>query len=118
MTDKEKRELDAWIAEHVFGWDLDSANFPSGYDVAFCGYPPDSKRWRGIALPHVVPHYTTDPAAIMEVLKKCADVTNVELSFWNVTRRWSVGSQSLDGPEKADTLELAICQFAKRLFEK
>lgn len=99
MTEQEMRELDAWIQTHVFN------------------KPFEKPR----------PAYSTDPAAAMAVLRKCAQrAINVRISTpvegdpgtWSAS--WAVGTGSaVDGlAAKAETLPLAICRFAKELFKK
>jgi hypothetical protein len=81
-------------------------------------------------IPHFKwPSYTTDPAAAMEVLKKCAEnqhVVTIEYAKnhlgnwqWMVAKLHCYSSgYSEDFCTCAETLELAICQFARKLFSK
>ncbi len=143
MTTKELRELDAWIAENVMGWKWfrfrmkktgTAKNAGKGYDRWQQLVQPNDTwhlqpKWGAIHQPqgegnylevegrNDVPHYTTDPAAAMEVLKKCQSETTVII--------YASGAQPMssicDGNgilETAETLELAICEFAKALFSK
>jgi len=107
MNETEQRELDAWIAENVMGWDLGESKPGHGWPwFGEFGFGDEQEK---------IPHYTTDPAAAMEVLKKCSEETYI------TTRRhkrcWSMsGSNGMT--IEAETLELAICLFAKKLFSK
>jgi hypothetical protein len=98
MTQKELRELDAWVAENVIGWHL------TDIDMTSEDYP----------------RYTTDHAAAMEVLKKCAFGNRI--TCWYSDGTWNVdnlrGYASYEHEAQAETLELAICIFAKKLFSK
>lgn len=99
MNEKEMRELDAWIAEHVMGLSMEEQ----------FGNPDNPIR--GTITP---PNYTTNPAAAMLVLEKCltmADELEIRLCYdceYKVFD-WSKAA-------KAETLPLAICLFAKKLF--
>ena len=109
MTTQELRELDAWIAFNVMKW---------GYSNFYW--------WnQGVILPITeCPRFTTDPAAAMAVLKKCAEKCQHDVAIVSpVPKMWKVGYVSWDdetilGKEEAETLELAICLFAKALFEQ
>lgn len=109
MTEKEMRELDAWIAENVFGETVESgAVYSKDFtkdEMGFC--------LTGIAYP--VPNYTTDPAAAMTVLEKCAekDPTISIQKCQNGWRAFSINAHALD----CDTLPLAIAKLARKLFE-
>jgi hypothetical protein len=66
-----------------------------------------------------VPSYTTDPAAAMGVLKKCAHEHKDSIcgvSMWEVEGVWYVSRNRMR--VKAETLELAIALFAKKFFTK
>jgi hypothetical protein len=129
MTDKELRELDAWIACNLFGWEPETRKMYAGSkNVAGYGrnkhlHPGHPERdFTPCTL--MIPHYSTDPAAAMEVLKKCAEkwIVTVELGkdgsgqsyVW--VARLNLGTE--DNFKCAPTLELAICLFAKQLFGK
>lgn len=101
MDTKEMRELDAWIAEHVMGWKI---SFRAG----------EVEIWRTPSGTAVF-HPTTDPAAAMEVLKKCGE--RACTTVYRTKGAWVVTSSILVGAEAdAPTPELAICLFAKALF--
>lgn len=89
MATNEHRELDAWIVEHV---------------IPEC--------------PH--DRLTVDPVAAMEVLKKCGEKTVVSMTLTPPSaaslKKWTVADD--EHVECAETLELAICLFAKKLFQK
>ena len=59
-----------------------------------------------------------DPkAAAMEVLKKCQHLTDVVI-YKTVQEKHGVRDDITDMAVSAETLELAICLFAKKLFTK
>ena len=109
---KENRELEAWIAEHVMGYEK-------------CP-PPDDTGWHdGDEYFHSF-EPTSNPAAAMEVLKKCAIILSeydeeeyATISF-EVPNVWAVEKCNCLNSLRAEssTLELAICRFAKKLFSK
>lgn len=103
MTPTELRELDAWIAEHVLGYTYSNHNL-------CC-------KKTGRFIQAGLPYYSSDPAAAMEVLKKCIAVIEDVHFGWHLERRcyfvWGDGEK-----EFAETLELSICLFAKKLFTK
>ena len=141
LTEQEMRELDAWIAEHVMGWvwwhlpKTDPKHFTP--ETGICKLIrsdenwPAHKHWQGkrIAVPMEnvkqdvdVPRYTTDPAAAMEVLKKCGFHKNNAIQIYCLR-----AEENRDGKEsfwindprlEANTLELAIALFANKLFSK
>jgi len=116
LTPIELRELDAWIAENVMGVIIVKVRCRDKSEV-IC---PDVKR------------YTTDPAAAMEVLKKCGYKIQgrdyprgfghyfVRVYFAEIAHEWCVclGNEKSDSSiyGQAETLEIAICLFAKKLF--
>jgi hypothetical protein len=111
MSANDMRELDAWIAEKVMEFKIKNGR---------CWVTrPVLKSLTKVAHVEVdfeIEHYTTDPAAAMEVWKKCAEKqTTISIqkskSGWRVV---SMDSHSFG----CETLELAICLFAKKLFEK
>jgi hypothetical protein len=75
---------------------------------------------------HKWPHYTTDPAASLEVLKRCAEKLDKEAAILGIDKdgaefRVIKMKYDYEGYEVADvqcapTLELAICQFARNLY--
>lgn len=76
------------------------------------------------------PCYTTSPAEAMRVLEKCAERGKASehniLIYQPVGQepaKWAVGAEFVYVDDEiepcfADTLELAICLFARKLFEK
>ncbi len=71
--------------------------------------------------PHDRP--AVDPVAALEVLKKCVDKiawsNGIVVDRVPTTGIWIVcQEESKEEGGEADTLELAICQFAKALFSK
>lgn len=132
MTDKQLRELDAWIAEHVMGWkrvekfvDLSSSHFNVRDDgeVLAYGWPENL----GITFAP-----TTDPAAAMAVLEKCAEKAYACIQktrpgdstldrvhgHYNVRKLDRTGMWEPGIIANAKTLPLAICLFAKKVFAR
>lgn len=125
------RELDAWIAEHVMGWkrckSIHSLDYANRYAIDTTGaiYRHNPKR-RDTRMSLF--HPSTDPAAAMEVLKKCIakcnedgasldlDLNEQSKTLINKMHYGVSYESSLD--EEGETLELAICLFAKKLFTK
>jgi hypothetical protein len=134
MTEKEMRELDAWIFEQVIGG-----------AVALCSkYCPTCRESKvsdtgkclqcGSNLHWDFPHYTTEPAAAMMVLEKCAECAVLNGHFKlpvSIMRRgdlkWVVSENCEDVDlendrhivvVEADTLPHAIALFARQLFSK
>lgn len=119
MTDKEKRELDAWIAEHVMGWkrvdqladlEVDGSNFALNIGTRI------PIRWGSPQWLFFSP--TTDPAAAMLVLVKCYEKLGKSLCVGPSTLGAEVfiGGQYEKTNRMAATIELAICLFAQQLF--
>lgn len=132
MTPAELRELDAWIAEKVMGfkrgwWDCFASTSP---DEVTCGkiWVPALEFVDDLKKPF---HPTTDPAAAMMVLERCAENGIINGDFKlpvSIRRRgdlqWVVSENCEDAPEhefcivaEAPTLPLAISLFAKELFK-
>jgi len=102
-------ELDKWIAENVMGLVWRGCGCNSWFD-------PKNKMEISYNLSP-----TTDPAAAIKVLEKCAEMFPVEIRIGNYDKgRYFVGTDyDFDMTHgKAETLELAICLFAKKLFGK
>lgn len=102
MTTQELRELDAWIEDFVMG----------------TGQIRQSRN-------ELCPHYSTDSAAAMDVLKKCAEKIEhsdyasnwIQIQWFN--NLWCLADfNKFSDPTTAETLELSICIFAKQLFSK
>ena len=114
MNYEEIRELDAWISEHVFGakcghvWSVESGQSR----CKKCNVQWDGKE--------VVMPYSKDPSAAMEVLKKCIEGRTVVIGSPSQSEyliSW-LKSDSIYFHTKAETFELAICLFAKKIFTK
>ena len=125
MSEIEMGELDAWIAENVMGWKLNGVwhrvqkdEFALHKDGRV--FIHDSIR-NGVCLTVKVFDPTTDPAAAMEVLKRCAGLYAVKVGGVDVNNLWMVANgltPTMENTVRADTLELAICLFARKLFTK
>lgn len=109
-NDKELRELDAWIAEHVMGWVPHCRN-----SACYVLKAEQHTVMTGTSCKAFVDEFlpTVRPAKAMEVLKKCADkCASVEVykgnHFFEVRHDGMAAS--------SETLELAICRFAQKLF--
>ena len=128
-NEKEHQELNCWIAEYVMGWKMhDFTLHPIKGREMLAGIwwiSPDK-----IAASADCPKFTTDPAAAMEVLKKCAEKSNeIDPSSFVATgvfyKVFLVIMIYHDGEtakylheSQAETPELAICLFARKLFKK
>jgi hypothetical protein len=138
LTDKELRELDAWIAENVFGlpvnWEDGRRENGPVYLWFIAGKNGESNQCERVK------NYTTDPAAAMEVLKKCIgalpldnesdpeDMSTFSLGLRRgyggkggfAIRRFSMWMETYSAEEigEGETLELAIAKFARSLFSK
>jgi hypothetical protein len=112
MTEQETlRELDAWIAENVMGWILDS---PKSYrkGVAVFAF------WNEGSTSRLAQDWkpTTDRAASQEVLERCNATTDVHFALFvegQPFEIWGGGHRA-----KAETLPLTVALFAKKLFGK
>lgn len=126
MNEKQLRELDSWIAEHAMGWrDFKVGIYGAGAperEPSIHGTPPTRKS--GV---FSVPNYTTDRAAAMAVLEKCSAfdqkvkvcIQQDSPSDWRVCRLyWQDYRPIEDWYSHAETLPLAICIFAKKLFSE
>lgn len=116
MSDKELRELDAWIAVNAMGWIDDIAE--DGYydgDVFVC----DHRQWSP----------TRNKVDAFEVLKRCAEKLDCEdIKIGECCGSWSIQSVYRENPgakgrinvfklpPETLTLELAIALFARQLF--
>ncbi len=105
LTEKELRELDA-LMHSICGWTYDDSRkcwHKNGYWTA----EPD--------------RYTTDPAAGMMVLEKCAGLLEGGVKIkHHKDGKWTISKfEDLDPVwSAAETLPLAICLFAKKMFTK
>lgn len=122
----ELRELDAWIAENVMGlkpWKETQERItcilePNEFVLSI---PSNIVRARIGSNPTKNFQPTIDADDSLEVLKKCAKklTFGVEISIqdgeWCV---WQMTDYAKEIFAKAPTLELAICRFARKLFEK
>lgn len=130
MKDTDTRELDAWIAEHVMGFEERPCYRGSARIEGMTFYVANGRSVTGEASKgnHQFPKYTTDPAAAMEVLKKCAEECDMPIEIDRKrdkkTGNWRIESGTMAqgllaiAPPECNTLELAICLFAKKLFTK
>ena len=124
MNDMEMRELDAWIAEYVFGWNRQ--RFNNGH-VRHNILVPEKFRadkyrkhgWnKGVELIDNFPHYTTDPAAAMDVLEKCAIKSGYGLTVIPQSNGMWFACSNYANEAFGETLNIAICLLAKKLFTK
>lgn len=103
MTTEEIDDLNRFLAEKVMGWKI----LPSGWFDRSYGNIHGLGFW----------HPDRDPSNAMDVLKKCADKSpKVEISSFGTC--WIVGSNQVSEPSKAQSIEQAICLFAKQLFSQ
>ena len=125
MNEKELRELDAWIAVHVIGWNrLDVKTDPTdNRTIDGVLYSPPGCRY-DCGQSSCVPCYSANPAAAMQVLEKCARGRTITIEHGATAQnkmQWMVACLN-DGKEDnckcADTLPLAICLAAKQIFHR
>ena len=99
--------MDAWIAGHVMD-----------YRLIKCGEAFICSPSGGIAFTF---HPTTDPAAAMAVLEMCIKDRAVKIEDYG-SGPVTIYIEQPDGRAvlitQGDTLPLAICRFARKLFEK
>lgn len=129
MTPEAKRELDHWLALHVKGWRIHRRN-----TALYCAAADEDRiiiegkcfvaTWRP----------TEDGAQAFGILQECArrmkhgivgigspmGESDVASTLPRVKQGWIVGmiGRPSNFDIEADTLELAICRFAKELFSK
>lgn len=126
----EQRELDAWIAEHVMGYRWYLLTEKSGQYCALHQPSHWQERLGAVPVDHPrkddkrevdVPCYTTDPAAAMEVLRRCLKHYGKRGGSIRIHFNGQSGFGLSDNDNRhftfAAPIELAICQFARRLFE-
>jgi len=119
MTDIELRELDAWIGVNVFGKKAIHAHSAKPTE----GTEDDYFVIEWINASCSLPHYTTDPAAAMQVLEKCfGRMGGTLIGIARLGSNYCVCvpayAQDFGDVTSAPTLPLAICLFAKQLFSK
>lgn len=117
MTTTELRDLDAYIAEHVFG-------ATRAIDKGFaCGDGDDrhTVRFNRDEGWTACPFYTTDSAAAIKVLERCAE----RFEHLEIMRTcegkymvWVHGRGLYKRDRIANTLPLAICLLAQQLFKE
>lgn len=113
MSDKEMRELDAWIWQNVMLAKLVIRPADSTYPkLKYLRFPNGDEILERMWSP------TTDPAAAMDVLKKCGQSAVVTIttnpSIASHLGVWTCADEQIFCT--GETLELAICLFAKKLF--
>jgi len=108
MNTSERIKLEAWIAENVMGWEWRDTDQEEGWAIKGEGWACEDS---------FTPEFTTNPAAAMEVLKRCVEKAADAICITQTAK----GNYLIDHLEigtSALTLELAICKFAKILFSK
>ena len=120
MSEREKRELDAWIEINIFGRDDVTIEPPQNGDVYRVGWD-NTKR--------CVRNFTTEPAAAMVLLRQCNEEVSrrhitdpripfeIRIGFASLVKEHWVSWTPLIGGQ-SESLELAICLFARKLFTK
>lgn len=135
MNSEQMRELDEWLAEYVFGWhrqrfDNGSTRFNTLVPEKFRADKYRKHGWLD-GNPHIqrFPRYTTDPAAALEVLKKCAETFRDVICIYQCLQSdsWDISATVFGGEDEEDsreinvsapTLELAIALFAKQIYSR
>lgn len=135
MNPKEASEmikLDAWIAEHVMGIAMENVSWycPKCRSIVHPTKVSPEKTHDarafgcGSELHFDIPHYTTDPAAALEVLKKCVEYAKEKFGcsiiLTDTMNGYCIGVTGLNpiNPSCANTWEHSICLFAHQLFSK
>ena len=114
MNTEEMRELDAWIFQHVFGyipWREEEYPHRNGW--------AKGDEYGEKVLDYDKPEFTTSPADALAVLRECypqVGGSSIQTAFIGQYLVWH--GDNFDQRVKADTIELAICLFARQLFEK
>lgn len=113
VSNKELRQLDVWIATHLFGWVRTDVKCEPSDNRTIGGflYSPDGFNM-DMNQGSYPPHYTTDPAAVMPVLEKCVEKSHTVC----LMRGFRIVNASTSCDAEASSLPIAICLFAKQLF--
>lgn len=135
--------IDAWIGIHLFNhgemvglmkrglWYRPNSNGYTPFEREAGRYTREEAKAEAYHPPgastdeivHIVefsmPHYSTDPACSLEVLKKCAEKVNChEIKLYlREDDMWVVYSRDVSSGGQC-TLELAIALFAKELYSR
>jgi hypothetical protein len=114
MNAQEMRELDDWIAENVFGSHRHQDK-PYREGVRTDAFA----MWEGGELDCLVSSFnpTANLALALEVLKKCTEDDDLIL-MTKVPAGFRLSLKNGKHIVWSETLELAICLFAKKLFTK
>lgn len=130
---KELMELDAWIHRNLFGAPdrcLHLQITKLRGSLKQCDACGEQFGDTSLAMAYAqTPDFSTDPAAAMEVLKKCAEKCTITVEFGTTAFGATAcmvaklidhddGSYVEDFCKTEATLELAICLFAKQLFSQ
>lgn len=146
MNSEQMRELDAWIAEHVMGWQWMRFNYkrkPEDSGEPFCMLIPPGEnwpanpKWNGVKCDGPVEGIpddsdlsvfqpTTNAATALEVLKKCAEFRESISIYQRLSDDLWVIRTFVDDDDgkrreifaEAPTLELAIALFAQQLYSR
>lgn len=114
MNEKELRELDAWVAQHVL-----SKKVSGDYSEVLLNTMYESGRHPMLG-DNLLRKYTKDLAAASEVLEACFLVESC-IEIWNQGETggegWTlIASRGDMTSASAETFPLAICLFAKKMF--
>ncbi len=113
MTTTEHQELNSYLAKHVMAWKRHK--FYNGKKKMPLYWLEDGD------VVNTQFHPTTDPSAAMGVLKKCLEKSGYGLIVdIHDDAGFSIEQRSPFNPHSTgeETLELAICLFAKKLFSQ
>lgn len=126
LNDTELRELDAWIAIHVFGWheleyhDINHSICKvcgNGHGAQYKHYSPFFHKPKMGSCPF----YTTDPAAAFALQVKLIEFAEKTPHNFVKTYKAMTGefaARTYMAVETAPTLEIALCLLAKQVFTK
>lgn len=119
MTEAEMRELDEWIGVNLFNGTM--THTPN---LACKVYMQTPQNEALMMSPFELPHYTTDPAAAMQVLARCLESAETLRFYQRLSDSMFTIKCQPDIPSSpeilvdADTLPLCISKFAKQLHSK
>lgn len=115
--EKSYREIDALVAEHVFGWikekklGIDYLYFQPGFSLGACSYW-EPVIWNKLAVAEWLPHYSTQIEDSWRIIKSFEKESRFHLSgFYDGVYRAKFGVP-IDVSGEAETIEAAICLAA------
>ena len=118
MTNKEKNELNAWIAENIFNWtEIEENPFYPNPRLMGVNLKQGKTKTGNCGSKWGIPNYID--SEVMLVLEKCLEKVypnNINLQKGKTYCRVWLENVELDVME--EILSIAICLFAKELFSR